>query len=98
MTAKNSQCAGVSLHSRLSIVDLAGSERQGRSGATGERLKEASNINNSLMVLMKCLEALRHNQQVGGIWRGGIAVPVPRPNSCLFAGHLREGEEASALP
>ena len=36
--------------SRLSIVDLAGSERTSNTGTTGERLKEAGNINKSLMV------------------------------------------------
>lgn len=36
--------------SRLSIVDLAGSERTKNTGNTGERLKEAGNINKSLMV------------------------------------------------
>jgi len=31
--------------SKLNIVDLAGSERQKKSGAKGERSKEANNIN-----------------------------------------------------
>jgi kinesin family protein 15 len=34
--------------SRINLVDLAGSERQKLTGAAGERLKEASNINHSL--------------------------------------------------
>ncbi|XP_066330493.1 kinesin-like protein KIN-12G isoform X2 [Miscanthus floridulus] len=37
--------------SRLNLVDLAGSERQKSSGAEGERLKEATNINKSLSTL-----------------------------------------------
>ncbi|XP_071739930.1 kinesin-like protein KIN-12E [Rutidosis leptorrhynchoides] len=47
----NSQ--GVTHHrfSRLNLVDLAGSERQKSSGAEGERLKEATNINKSLSTL-----------------------------------------------
>ncbi|KAL1408789.1 hypothetical protein Q8F55_005602 [Vanrija albida] len=49
--------------SRLSIVDLAGSERTRNTGNTGDRLKEAGNINKSLMVLGQCLEVLRANQQ-----------------------------------
>ncbi|KAL7420661.1 hypothetical protein Q5752_004612 [Cryptotrichosporon argae] len=49
--------------SRLSIVDLAGSERTRNTATTGERLKEAGNINKSLMVLGQCLEVLRANQQ-----------------------------------
>ncbi|CAK9213738.1 unnamed protein product [Sphagnum troendelagicum] len=36
---------------RLNLVDLAGSERQKISGAEGERLKEAANINKSLSTL-----------------------------------------------
>ncbi|XP_062187071.1 LOW QUALITY PROTEIN: kinesin-like protein KIN-12E [Phragmites australis] len=36
---------------RLNLVDLAGSERQKSSGAEGERLKEATNINRSLSTL-----------------------------------------------
>ncbi len=37
--------------SHLNLVDLAGSERASQTGATGERLKEGAQINNSLMVL-----------------------------------------------
>ncbi|KAK8963963.1 Kinesin-like protein KIN12B [Platanthera guangdongensis] len=36
---------------RLNLVDLAGSERQKSSGAEGDRLKEATNINKSLSTL-----------------------------------------------
>ncbi len=49
--------------SRLAIVDLAGSERTRNTQTTGDRLKEAGNINKSLMVLGQCLEVLRSNQQ-----------------------------------
>ncbi|ODN75618.1 kinesin family member 20/23 [Cryptococcus wingfieldii CBS 7118] len=49
--------------SRLAIVDLAGSERNKNTHTTGDRLKEAGNINKSLMVLGQCLEVLRANQQ-----------------------------------
>ena len=45
----------------LSIVDLAGSERQNRTEAQGKELQEACKINQSLSVLGKCMEALRHN-------------------------------------
>ncbi|KAK9695036.1 hypothetical protein K7432_013170 [Basidiobolus ranarum] len=48
--------------SRISLVDLAGAERSKLTNNTGERLKEANNINKSLMVLGQCLESLRHNQ------------------------------------
>lgn len=49
--------------SRLSIVDLAGSERMKNTQTAGDRLKEAGNINKSLMVLGQCMEALRNNQK-----------------------------------
>ncbi|XP_039305232.1 kinesin-like protein KIF23 isoform X2 [Solenopsis invicta] len=51
--------------SQLSLVDLAGSERTNRTKNTGQRLREAGNINNSLMTLRSCLEILRENQNQG---------------------------------
>ncbi|GLH11893.1 Kinesin-like protein KLP2 [Gryllus bimaculatus] len=51
--------------SQLSLVDLAGSERTNRTQNTGQRLREAGNINNSLMTLRTCLEILRENQLYG---------------------------------
>ncbi|XP_061302479.1 kinesin-like protein KIF23 isoform X4 [Pezoporus flaviventris] len=51
--------------SQLSLVDLAGSERTNRTKAEGNRLREAGNINQSLMTLRTCLEVLRENQMCG---------------------------------
>lgn len=51
--------------SQFSLVDLAGSERTNRTKNTGQRLREAGNINKSLMTLRTCLEALRENQVNG---------------------------------
>ncbi|XP_029383575.1 kinesin-like protein KIF20A [Echeneis naucrates] len=48
--------------SELALCDLAGSERCSRTQNTGERLKEAGNINNSLLTLGKCISAMRLNQ------------------------------------
>jgi kinesin family member 23 len=48
--------------STLSLVDLAGSERNKRTAATGERQREASSINSSLMTLGRCITAIRRNQ------------------------------------
>ncbi|XP_026149195.1 kinesin-like protein KIFC3 isoform X3 [Mastacembelus armatus] len=44
---------------KLNLVDLAGSERVWKSGAEGERLKEAQNINRSLLALGDVIQALR---------------------------------------
>ena len=61
--------------SQLALVDLAGSERTNRTGNTGQRLAEASKINQSLMTLRTCLEILRDNQSAG------TSKPVPYRDS-----------------
>ena len=43
---------------KLNLVDLAGSERQNKTGATGDRLREACDINRGLAVLGKCIAQL----------------------------------------
>ena len=43
--------SGVVRKSKLHICDLAGSERADATGATGQRLKEGSSINKSLVTL-----------------------------------------------
>uniref|UniRef100_A0A8C9T4U8 Kinesin family member 20A n=1 Tax=Scleropages formosus TaxID=113540 RepID=A0A8C9T4U8_SCLFO len=45
----------------LTVCDLAGSERC-KDQSSGERMKEANNINTSLHTLGRCIAALRHNQ------------------------------------
>ncbi|XP_064445899.1 kinesin-like protein KIF17 isoform X3 [Mirounga angustirostris] len=50
---KDHLCAG-----KLNLVDLAGSERQSKTGATGERLREATKINLSLSALGNVISAL----------------------------------------
>ena len=42
----------------MNLVDLAGSERQAKTGATGDRLKEATKINLSLSALGNVISAL----------------------------------------
>uniref|UniRef100_H2ZK92 Kinesin motor domain-containing protein n=1 Tax=Ciona savignyi TaxID=51511 RepID=H2ZK92_CIOSA len=44
--------------SKLSLVDLAGSERSSKTGASGARLKEGSNINKSLTTLGLVISSL----------------------------------------
>ena len=43
---------------KLNLIDLAGSERQGKTGASGVRLKEATKINLSLSALGNVISAL----------------------------------------
>ena len=45
-------------NSQICMVDLAGSERASLSGATGERLVEANNINRSLSALAEVIKSL----------------------------------------
>ncbi|KRX03056.1 P-loop containing nucleoside triphosphate hydrolase [Pseudocohnilembus persalinus] len=49
--------------SKLNFIDLAGSERQKATNASGERLKEANNINKSLTVLGQVIVALGDTKQ-----------------------------------
>ena len=42
----------------MNLVDLAGSERVGRTGSTGDRLKEAQSINKSLSALGDVIQSL----------------------------------------
>lgn len=44
--------------SRLNLIDLAGSERQTSTGTVGKRLKEAGNINRSLLALSLVITSL----------------------------------------
>ncbi|XP_026855000.2 kinesin-like protein KIFC3 isoform X2 [Electrophorus electricus] len=54
--------SGATSSGKLNLVDLAGSERVWKSGAEGERLKEAQNINRSLLALGDVIQALRGHQ------------------------------------
>ncbi|XP_050755129.1 kinesin-like protein KIF20B isoform X1 [Gymnogyps californianus] len=47
----------------LSMCDLAGSERCTKTRNEGDRLKESGNINTSLLILGKCINALKNYQQ-----------------------------------
>ncbi|CAA7012978.1 unnamed protein product [Microthlaspi erraticum] len=51
--------------SRINLVDLAGSERQKSTGAAGDRLKEAGNINRSLSQLGNLINILAEISQTG---------------------------------
>lgn len=60
----------------INLVDLAGSERQNKTGATGQRLKEAVGINLSLTTLGQVISILAENSE-------GANKFVPYRNSSL---------------
>ena len=51
------------INGQLNLCDLAGSERVERSGATGQALTEAKNINKSLSALAHVFESLSQRAQ-----------------------------------
>eukprot|EP00949_MAST-11_sp_MAST-11-sp1_P001955 g1955.t1 len=55
----------IARESKIDMVDLAGSERQFATGASGGRLKEASNINKSLSALSEVIKALAARSDAG---------------------------------
>ena len=57
-TSENSEKRSVIKAGKLNMVDLAGSERQKKTGAQGERMKEAIEINLSLSALGNVISAL----------------------------------------
>ena len=61
VAGKNSM-TGHTSRGKLTLVDLAGSERVGKSEVTGDRLKEAQNINRSLSALGTVMASLQANQ------------------------------------
>lgn len=54
----NNQDDGSVKTGKLFLVDLAGSEKIGKTGAQGQTLEEAKNINKSLTTLGKVIVAL----------------------------------------
>ncbi|KAF9426137.1 hypothetical protein BGZ94_006922 [Podila epigama] len=71
--ASETAAVGKTSLSRLSFVDLAGSERIRNTHSSGQRLREAGDINKSLMVLGHCMEVLQTNQNQ----RPKNPMPVP---------------------
>jgi GTPase SAR1 family protein len=65
-TNHEAQKATSEMSSKLNLVDLAGSERADRTGATGDTLKEGSNINKSLTTLGKVIQALAEGTDKNG--------------------------------
>jgi hypothetical protein len=54
--------SGAKMNGKLVLVDLAGSERVGKTAASGDRLREAKNINKSLSALGNVINALSNKQ------------------------------------
>ncbi|EAR96121.2 kinesin motor catalytic domain protein (macronuclear) [Tetrahymena thermophila SB210] len=63
--------------SMINLVDLAGSEKVGKTGATGDRLKEAGQINKSLHILGLVISTLAELES------GKKNIKVPYRDSCL---------------
>ena len=60
-TSRTSDGVTTRCFSRFNMIDLAGSERQKQTQATGDRLKEANNINRSLSALGNVIMSLASN-------------------------------------
>jgi hypothetical protein len=73
----NAAGEGMTKTASINLVDLAGSERAESTGATGDRLKEGSAINQSLSSLGNVIKALADQS------KGGKKVMVPYRNSVL---------------
>ena len=58
ITLEQKFLSGSSKISRLNLIDLAGSEKVSKTGAVGQALREAQNINLSLTTLGRCIKAL----------------------------------------
>ncbi|KII74067.1 Kinesin-like protein KIF23 [Thelohanellus kitauei] len=74
---------------QLSLCDLAGSERMGRTHNEGDRQKESSSINSSLMTLRNCIEILRDNQKSRSACR---VVPYRESRLTLMFRNFFEGD------
>ncbi|KAH1164831.1 hypothetical protein KIL84_009520, partial [Mauremys mutica] len=60
---EDSEAPNVTRVSELALCDLAGSERCTKTRNEGDRLKESGNINTSLLILGKCINALKNSQR-----------------------------------
>jgi len=65
----------------INLVDLAGSERVSDSGVTGRAFNEARNINQSLSVLRRVIEALAERSKAGGRRKKKLVVKKGRLRS-----------------
>ena len=68
--------------SKVNLVDLAGSERLTQSGATGDRLEEAKNINLSLHTLGRVIHTLAERGTCSGA--GKSSIPAYRDSALTW--------------
>eukprot|EP00928_Gymnodinium_smaydae_P006894 TRINITY_DN12468_c0_g1_i2.p1 TRINITY_DN12468_c0_g1~~TRINITY_DN12468_c0_g1_i2.p1 ORF type:complete len:689 (-),score=140.54 TRINITY_DN12468_c0_g1_i2:79-2145(-) len=55
------------LHSKISLIDLAGSERAAITQNSGNALKDGARINQSLLALANCIDALTQRGPIGSL-------------------------------
>jgi len=60
---KTPQAGGHKLSAKVNFIDLAGSEKVKKTGASGQRLKEAQSINSGLSTLSRVIESLVKKRQ-----------------------------------
>ncbi|EDO42435.1 predicted protein, partial [Nematostella vectensis] len=80
--AKNEAGQNMTKTSVVNLVDLAGSERAESTGATGDRLKEGSAINQSLSTLGNCIKGLLSHSPTRALGRKMFSV-IPFRDSVL---------------
>ena len=81
----------------LCIVDLAGAERVSKSGVIGTNLKEAGNINSSLLVLKKCFDAMETNSRTNVVDKK-LIVPVRESKlTMLFKEYFASHQNISVI-
>ena len=81
----------------MCIVDLAGAERVSKSGVIGTNLKEAGNINSSLLVLKKCFDAMESNSRTNLVDKK-LIVPVRESKlTMLFKEYFASHQNISVI-
>lgn len=75
---------GTTKSGKLNLVDLAGSEKVGKTGATGEVLEQAKNINKSLSALGNCINALTSAKKVHVPYRDSKLTRILQVKTMLF--------------
>ena len=83
---------------KLNLVDLAGSERQSKTGATGDRLKEATKINLSLSALGNVISALVDSKSGHTPYRDSKLTRLLQASSACFCSTDQTACTSATLP